>query len=193
MTNVFRLIILFTCVNCLTFKEFDPEIKEIKFQSNENGTKIVVSTIQAKRTLNRHFSKVDQSEVVEMGGKVFAACKESFLFKRVVSNLNEADIRLRIEVDIDMQVTQFINMLTLFTFALVPSAEEYDMRVTYSFENKEHRLLKSYKRRATYTTWLHITLLPLIFFKYNYNATNVILKEFTKSVLDEANKDGLFK
>jgi hypothetical protein len=79
-------ILLSLTNNCLVIASFDPKIKEVEFKQEGIGSKtIVVSFTEKNMLIGIH--RVMQSISSQTGNTLLKACKESSLFKEVLSEI----------------------------------------------------------------------------------------------------------
>jgi hypothetical protein len=185
-------ILLSLTNNCLVIASFDPKIKEVEFKQEGIGSKTIVVSLTQKNTANRH-SRGMLSISSQTGDTLLKACKESSLFKEVFSGNESADLKLHVESELNFGLIPTLLFLSAVTLTIIPNYETHDRKIIYSFFDDKGKLLKSYRRRAHDIQLFHILFLPFMFFRYNVTGNHAILEDITKSVLDEANRDGLFK
>jgi hypothetical protein len=165
----------------------------VEFKQEGIGSKTIVVSFTEKNVLNRHH-RSNTTISSPSGNTLLKACKESSLFKEILSEIGDADIKLHVDSVRNGQLIPILLFISAVTLTIIPSYSEEERNVVYSFFDGKGKLLKSYKRRAKFTQLFHILFFPFLPFKYNgLSADEIIFEDITKSVLDEANRDGLFK
>ncbi len=190
------LSILFLCliaINCATFTDFNPEVKEVTFKNNGNASKTLLINVKQKVTINgspREMNAKSEENARERFAKI---CKESFLFKEVKTGLDTGDIKLTIESENTGEANQFLAFLSGLSLLIIPAYAQDDIQIKYSFRDKKDTVIKEYKRRVTFNTWIHLFMIPLMPFKFPVAEIGSAMEAVTKSVLDEADRDGILK
>ncbi len=188
------LVLLSLTGNCLVIASFDPKLKDIEFKQEGIGSKTIVVSFTEKQIINRRLITTKTILNSQSGKTLMNVCKESSLFKEILSaTTDSADIKLHVESEKNAQSIPILNFISIITFIIIPTYEEHDQKIFFSFFDGRGQLIKLYKRRAMDTQLFHILFLPFMYFKYNSFGNDAIFEDVTKSVLDEANRDGLFK
>ena len=191
--NKFFLLFLLACIsNCITWTNFNPEMKNSKLIGSGTASKTIFINLKFDKTVYRHPAETSE-ETEEFKLKIVTICKESMLFKEIKTSLDRTDINLQIELKSRLQINYIFFFLNIFSFTIIPSVDRENIYMKYSFFDNKGNLIKEYIRRATSTNVYHITLLPLTPLMYDFDPYKTIFENITKSVLDEANRDGLFK
>lgn len=192
----FRFILLslwgLIAVNCATFTEFNPEVKDVVFK-NQNPAKSLLVNVRQRVTINGTLSDVSAKGEENARNRYAYFCRESGLFKEVKTGLDVADMKLLIESDNNGEANRLLAFLSGLTLFLIPAYAQDDLNLNFSFRDKNDTIIKEYKRRVTFNTWIHLILIPLMPFKFPIVEVNDGVESITRSILDEANRDGIFK
>lgn len=191
--NKYFLFLFLACIShCISWTNFNPEIKKSKRIGSDNASKTVFINLKFDKTVYRHPAETSE-QTEEFKLKIASICKESRLFKEIKTSLDKTDLNLQIELKSILQINYIFVFLNIFSLTIIPSIDKENIYMKYSFFDNTGNLMKEYIRRATSTNIYHITLLPLTPFMYDFDPYKTIFEDVTKSVLDEANRDGLFK
>jgi hypothetical protein len=186
-------ILCLITVNCATFTDYNPEVKEIEFKKTGNATKTILVNVKQKIIMNGNPLETNSKSEENAREKFATILKESFLFKDVKSGLDTADMKLLVDLENRGEANQFLAFLTGLSLFLIPGYAQDDVHLKYSFMDNKDKPLKEYKRQVTFNTWMHLFLIPIMPFKFPIVAHSNGIEAVTKSVLDEANRDGILK
>ena len=153
-------------------------MKNSKLIGSGTASKTIFINLKFDKTVYRHPAETSE---------------ETEVFKEIKTSLDRTDINLQIELKSRLQINYIFFFLNIFSFTIIPSVDRENIYMKYSFFDNKGNLIKEYIRRATSTNVYHITLLPLTPLMYDFDPYKTIFENITKSVLDEANRDGLFK
>lgn len=136
---------------------------------------------------------LDSKRENDIGEDIGKILEESSLFQEVKWKSFDADINLNVEIVNRSKRNFLLDQIAGLTLFLIPSCSEEDLTLVYQFSDKNKKPLKKYNRKIIYSTCVHLTLFPLAPFMIHglvfYEGIGIV----TKSVVIDAEKNGLIQ
>ncbi|MBP7281160.1 MAG: hypothetical protein KBA66_06270 [Leptospiraceae bacterium] len=184
------LVMNLLLVRCVVFNNYNPKPNEILFTEDGKSSKSILVNVKQKHFQNGDSRDVYPRQEKKLRKKFAKILAESYLFKEVKTGLAVSDIQLRIEIDVKVVMDDLLFMLSCLTFQIVPLFISENHTVTFQFRDKKNTLIKEYKKQVKKDIYIQLFLLPVL---PVYFLESDPYELITKSVLLEANQDGILK
>ncbi len=176
-------------MKCVVFHKYNPKPTEVIFTDNARSSKSILVNIKQKLFYNGDTRDLYPESEKKLRKKFARTLKESLLFSEVKTGLDVAEINLRIEIEDKVEMDNF-SSLSYVTFYFFPAYTTDNITLTFQFKNNKTMLIREYKRQIVQKTFIHLFLIPVIPF---YFLSSDPYELVTKSVLFEADRDGVFR
>ena len=176
-------------VKCVVFHTYNPKPTEVIFTDNVGSSKSILVNIKQKLFYNGDTRDLYPGSEKKLRKKFAKTLKESLLFSEVKTGLDVAEINLRIEIEDKVEMDDF-SSLSYVTFYFFPAYTTDNITLTFQFRNNKTMLVHEYKRQIVQKIFIHLFLIPVTPFYFLSRDTYELV---TKSVLFEADRDGVFR
>jgi hypothetical protein len=185
------LLIIMGITNCATFTEMGEDFEKVELSKTVKPEKIIVVRYTQKSLLNGNEVQVNPIAITKQENKFKESLKGFLYFKEVRTGLETGDIKVELQAIDNGEVNLALGFITGLSLYIIPSYAVDNYELTYIFKDKRDKVIKEYKRKITFKTWQGLIFLPIMPFKFITKEMENGFEEMNKSVIKDAEKDGI--